>query len=110
MSAPPLALVLTVAACHSPIETEFGMFQPPSYAMSDIGSFLEGENNFLTRYFQERGVFPTVLLYFPKISGESRESQGVHDHRNVAFQADIKANHSASINVPQQERKEATRK
>ena len=105
-----MALELTVTYWHSPIETEFGIFQPPSYALADIGSCLDGKRNCLISYCQERGECPTMFLYVQKSAVVHRGIQGYPDHWQIAFQSGIQAIPPAYIQIPVKERRATTGK
>ena len=100
MIASPIAVELSVTDWHAGVASEYGRLKPPSFALADIGSCLDGRPNCLIDFCQNRGVCPSVLIFAPKVSMVHREYQSYRQQWQYAFSSDIKVISSESVDLP----------
>ena len=108
MIASPIAVELSVTAWNTGVSTEYGCLKPPTFALADIGSCLDGRPNCLIDFCQNRGECPSVLIYVPKISVAHREYQFYRQHWQYAFSSDIKVISSEAVDLPKRPVRQVT--
>ena len=107
---PPIAMEQSATSWRRGVSAEFGCFKPPSFALADIGSCLDGTPSCLIDFCQNRWGFPSVSLYAPKISAAHRAFQPYRQHWQYAFSSDIKALSSETAELPRRNAMPTTRR